>query len=453
MTPADLLASARRHLHEGQLERAIAGYEACLHHHLPVHEEYAGILYGNARFQEAAAIISRALDTTPDNPHLHFLRALSLLADGRSFAALADLDAALRISPSNLDYLRKRAAAQAQLDMLDAALEDFKRVVQLTPGDLDAVGNCGIIHLRRNEYPQAVNLLSHYLRFKPGNAQVLRSLANAHRGMGNSGMALQLLAELAGRNPTDNAIQTDYALTLLATGDFKRARECYQKVVDRSRRDQWALTGLYLADSALGDAAAAQGLMHRNLVIETDDADLVDRASLRTAVLSHQGLRWEPIGKSTAGGQQTTLLDLATPSFAQLSDLLQQRVAEAFRIHLDSALPEHPWHRGRPAGWKLQVWATVLHGEGGHQRSHIHPAGWLSGVYYLDSGDGADGEGQLVFGHAPDELRFDPPRHDFSHAPRTGQILLFPSFFLHHTTPYRGRSKRISIAFDVLPLD
>jgi len=453
MMPANLLAIARQHLSGGRLDRAIAGYEACLLHRLPVHEEYAGVLYSNARFQEAATIISRALDITPGSAHLHFLRALSLLASGQSFAALADLDAAIRVSPSNLAYLQKRAAALAQLDMLDAALEDFTRIVQLAPDDLDAMGNCGIIHLRRNEYPEAIHLLSRYLHFKPGNVPVLRSLANAHRGVGNGGMALQLLAQLAERNPADNAIQTDYALTLLATADFKRARECYQTVVNRSTRDQWALAGLYLADSALEDDTAAQSLMDRTLIVETNDGGLLDRASLRGSILSHQGLRWEPAGKSTTGGQQTTLLDLEAPSFAQLSGFLQQRVAEAFRIHLSSNVPGHPWHRGRPAAWKLQAWATVLHGQGGHQRPHIHPAGWLSGVYYLDQGDGTEGEGQLVFGHPPDELRLPSPRHDFAHSPKTGQMLLFPSFFLHHTTPYRGHSERISIAFDVIPLD
>ena len=35
--------------------------------------------------------------------------------------------------------------------------------------------------------------------------------------------------------------------------------------------------------------------------------------------------------------------------------------------------------------------------------------------------------------------------------PRLGRVVLFPSFLFHRTVPFRGKDRRISIAFDLLP--
>ena len=59
------------------------------------------------------------------------------------------------------------------------------------------------------------------------------------------------------------------------------------------------------------------------------------------------------------------------------------------------------------------MWATVLD-QGGHQAPHVHPTGWLSGVYYAAVPEPAPGSppdaGWIEFGRAPDELglRRDP---------------------------------------------
>ncbi len=453
-SPEALLAATRHQAQRGNLAGAIAGYESCLQQQLPVHQEYAGLLYQHGHSSRAAQVITAALETAPEDAHLYFLRALALIAGGQSTAALADLDTSLQISPDNLAALRQRANLLAQLDLLDAALADFQKIHQLAPHDADALGNCGIIHLRRNEYTQAAGLLELYLQRYARNPQIVRSLANTYRSMGNLERALPMLAGLDAQFPRADAVQTDYALALLAARQFDQAQHLYQTVAKRSPGDQWALSGLYIVSAARCDTSAARRLMPPDLVLPADDGNLLDRDVLKTQILSHPRLRWEPAGKSTTGGQQTTLLELDTAAFKPLSTLLHQRVEQAFSTFdpLASEGTAHPWFGGRPAKWKLQVWATVLHGEGGHQRPHIHPAGWLSGVYYLDSGDPHLGEGMLVFGHPPDELQLPAPQDDFSHQPRSGQLLFFPSFFLHHTTPYIGSTARISIAFDVVPV-
>ena len=99
------------------------------------------------------------------------------------------------------------------------------------------------------------------------------------------------------------------------------------------------------------------------------------------------------------------------------------------------------------------MWATVLD-EGGHQTPHIHPSGWLSGVYYvaIPPGDGGDEHGWIEFGRPPPEYAFREPPKTKALRPRAGLLVLFPSYFYHRTLPFSGTATRISIAFDVVPM-
>jgi hypothetical protein len=109
----------------------------------------------------------------------------------------------------------------------------------------------------------------------------------------------------------------------------------------------------------------------------------------------------------------------------------------------------------RPGGVKLKSWAALLHGDG-YQRWHVHPEGWISGVYYVDLPklERADGgtEGYIEFGIFPfsDEIP-NLDRHSWRVKPEAGTLLLFPSYYAHRTWPTKVSDARLSIAFDVVP--
>ena len=108
----------------------------------------------------------------------------------------------------------------------------------------------------------------------------------------------------------------------------------------------------------------------------------------------------------------------------------------------------------RPGCVKLKTWAAFLHGDG-FQRWHVHPEGWISGVYYVDVPklERADGgtEGDIEFGVFPftDGIpNFDG--HCWRIRPEAGTLLLFPSHYAHRTWPTKVSNWRLSIAFDVI---
>jgi uncharacterized protein (TIGR02466 family) len=113
----------------------------------------------------------------------------------------------------------------------------------------------------------------------------------------------------------------------------------------------------------------------------------------------------------------------------------------------------HPGLGPAPAAWSLRAWGTVL-SAGGRQLPHIHPTGWLSGVYYLEvpvmRGEGRS-PGWLELGAPPERFLVAVPPRLRAVEPRAGRLVTFPSYFHHRTLPFAGDGQRISIAFDVVP--
>ena len=111
---------------------------------------------------------------------------------------------------------------------------------------------------------------------------------------------------------------------------------------------------------------------------------------------------------------------------------------------------------GERRGWLLEAWANVNESGAGNA-AHYHGASYWSAVYYVRAGEGEGGELVLhdprfpyLDMHAPD-LRFrDAGGEQLIHtSPRSGMLILFPSWLTHSVAPWRGEGQRISIAINL----
>jgi uncharacterized protein (TIGR02466 family) len=160
---------------------------------------------------------------------------------------------------------------------------------------------------------------------------------------------------------------------------------------------------------------------------------------------------------SNLGGYQSTW-DMDRWGGAAAIKLLAIARQNANRVTADRA--------GKPVSiaWRANMWANV--NQSGHGNEfHSHPGSFWSGVYYVDDGGvSADPSlgGELEFmdprGAGPamyaPQLAFAMPGGlsvgaNETVPPRTGRLVLFPSFVLHQVRPYRGHSERISIALNL----
>jgi uncharacterized protein (TIGR02466 family) len=122
--------------------------------------------------------------------------------------------------------------------------------------------------------------------------------------------------------------------------------------------------------------------------------------------------------------------------------------------------------QGQPVqvAWKVNCWANVNRSGHGNE-FHTHPGSFWSGAYYVDDGGVADDpalggafEAQDPRGVGPAMyaplLAFPGPDGAAVGAsqtiqPRSGMMMLFPSWLSHAVRPYGGTRERISIAFNL----
>ncbi len=169
-------------------------------------------------------------------------------------------------------------------------------------------------------------------------------------------------------------------------------------------------------------------------------------------VCAHPTLQFERAGHATRNGRHTgNILIDADGAVKTLEEMIGSAV-EGYLGEM-TADPAHPFLADPPRRWHLSAWAVVMDTEG-HQLEHIHPAAWLSGCYYAQVPDairaaGDDHSGWIEFGQPEQSLRSDISSETTIHQPEEGLIVLFPSYFYHHTVPFTSTENRVSIAFDV----
>ena len=111
---------------------------------------------------------------------------------------------------------------------------------------------------------------------------------------------------------------------------------------------------------------------------------------------------------------------------------------------------------GTAINWAAEAWANVS-GAGALNNAHVHGGAFWSAVYYVRAP--SSDSGQLVL-HDPrmPALRMYAPMLRFKGAgpeqvarvnPKSGMLVMFPSWLLHSVDPWQGEGERVSIAFNI----
>lgn len=444
------------------------------------------------RMKEAEGLYDSLLLQQPDNIKLlnnygNFNRRLGRIAD-----AIALLE---RASVANHPtVLRNLAACYALNSQLTQAYECYQAAITAAPDDVIAYSEYAALlwqqgadqpflhieqrlnavpehHFLRTEYikmllklaqpDRAGQYLLPLLQQFPTDSTVLTLATMVYRDQGELEKAeqsgRQALANATG--PSVIAARSELGYTLLALHKGAEAQLLYQQLcVDEPLNQGWwttlssamQLTGAeqryaWLCNYALVNASILTGCDENSLLPADFNQQLMP--------LLHQlhcNIR-EPLGLSLRKGSQTfeNLFERRESVLQQLQQaVIKQAQAFISNLQHDNA---HPFLSRLSTELEFQgSWSVQLRNEGFH-KSHFHPMGWLSGVYYVDipTEVDRDGQGWLVFGR-PDIPNIDYAG-DYAVKPQPGMLLLFPSFMWHGTNPFKSTSNRLTVAFDIVP--
>jgi uncharacterized protein (TIGR02466 family) len=219
---------------------------------------------------------------------------------------------------------------------------------------------------------------------------------------------------------------------------------------------------LYVAFCQTGDIAAATALIRPDHLIRSYQRDESTNDSTSSRLLNerladhvrgHPTLELQRSGNTTRGGSQTgNLLEDSPGPVTELYEWIDLKVRQYL-----AELPRsesHPYLAWSPQQWDIDIWAIVIQ-TGGFQQPHIHPDGWVSGVYYVavpeEVVSGDDPQGCLELGRPPAPFCDSGEFPIRTLRPRPGRLNIFPSFLWHRTLPYESKEDRVCIAFDVRP--
>lgn len=154
-------------------------------------------------------------------------------------------------------------------------------------------------------------------------------------------------------------------------------------------------------------------------------------------------------GKSTTrGGFQTPAsMDFLSLDDAAVRELRQCIILPAIEQYLHEVWQVNPLL----TPFTVKGWANVL-GQGHWQAPHMHPMEFniISGVYYVDVPPLAEPSGCIEFINPhPVSVCLGGQSATRLHQPETGQLLLFPPYYMHFVHPVSEPHERTVIAFDV----
>jgi uncharacterized protein (TIGR02466 family) len=277
-------------------------------------------------------------------------------------------------------------------------------------------------------FDDAANLAAELLKIDPANKSAIIYLASFLRKKGNPEIMLHILQTALNQQPGHTVAYYELALTCAILGRSDEALAMidinrFTKIID--------LEPPFGYQNALGFETAVAG-----------------------EIAADPTIRPDPPGKSTENGFQTDFFLPHNDEQTAIIDVISviQSQVSCFAAGLTGPT-DAPFIKRKPNQAMLNAWAVVYPGNG-RQASHIHPAGWLSGVYYVSvprRSDRSPRSGCLALGADDEEFNANPPWGIQNITPAPGRLVLFPSYIPHATIPSGSPDTWICLSFDVLP--
>ncbi|MEM9168029.1 MAG: tetratricopeptide repeat protein [Pseudomonadota bacterium] len=431
-----------------------------------LHNNYGVFLKQTGAYEEAIAALAEARRLNPANRSVNLNLGNCYLALGRWRDAEAALDAATSAAPQNPMAWNSLGVVRKRMGDFSGALVAYARALELAPDAAPVRRNYAACLAAAGDTRDAIAALRAVQNTQPDYWPARNDLAGLLEKQGDLDEAIALFEGVAAAAPERAEPHANLAGALLAAGRAREALDATDAALAASGEKTTALALRSVAFSVLNDPDAFGTLVETSRLVRQYDAppDAFAQATGETAVAdfnrmltdsvrAHPSLTFEPAGLTTRQGRQTReLLDGAPGPFAVLATWIE-RCVDDYIAALD---PQRDalFLSGLPERRTLTMWGTILD-PGGRLEPHIHAPNWLSGVYYPKLPPATPDEptaGWFEVGRPPAHYHTDPAAPPALFQPAEGRLFLFPSFFYHRTTPF-SVDERVSIAFDVEPLD
>lgn len=403
------------------------------------------------RSAEALAVFDKVTASGLRAPETEVMRGHVLADLGRFDEAIRAYRRAAAKRPAAIEAHEALAAVLPQVGQGDEALQSYGEALALVP-DSGALWVSAMAAAKgMGDHAQLLAWADAAEARFGGDTMVSNFAAQAMGALGRDAEAYDRLDKALDLEPDYAPAHNTMAHLLIRLGEPALAAQAAGEATRLAPDDQsgWALLGVALR--LIDDEREHWLCNYDELVMPIEvplDAGLA--ANLEARHLAHA----HPSDQSLRGGTQTrgNLFETADPMLQALARDIQGAV-EA-RLRTLPSDPTHPFLARNTGAIRFSgSWSVRLRSAGFHV-SHIHPSGWLSSALYVSLPKAVrqgKGQGELAFGAPDAALGLDlPPRRTVK--PHEGQLVIFPSYLWHGTTPFEDDAPRLTAAFDALPM-
>jgi len=158
---------------------------------------------------DSRSLFTHALAVTSDNWTAHNNLGGVFSREGKTDAAIAQSEEAIRIRPSFAEGHYNLALAFAGSGRLSEAIENYQEALRLKPDYLEAHYNLGNTLLQAGRLPEAIEQYQEALRLKPDSAQAHNNLAIALNRSGLRAEAIEHYREALRLEPDFEAARAN----------------------------------------------------------------------------------------------------------------------------------------------------------------------------------------------------------------------------------------------------
>jgi len=405
---------------------------------------------------EASSIFRETIGKFPTFPKALANFGALLQYRGHVGEAMDVYESYLNFEPEDLEIRCNLAKTLVDLGQNEKAVQEAEDTCRQSHDHPRGLGNLGGVLLDLGDLERAEHVLTRACDDKRSDELPFVNLGSLYLSTDRPGLASKVLLRAVEINPNHAQATADYIIALAASDDRHRGIAIAEQFL-RQHPGERSVLAAYAYVLGMEDSPSQSGrlLDYDSLIQEiTLDAGLPhDR--IASFVSTHPSLNQNPVSKATYGGAQTGEFDFdESAEIEALSAALVDAVNGQIGKLIMSDADDLSLMRSPPRNWTLRLWGTVLQRDG-RQTPHIHPLGWMSGVYYAKVPNDVVGDpgenGWLEFGPPPPKYASIHPRTTRTIEPALGKLVLFPSYFYHSTKALQSDDERVSLAFDVVP--
>lgn len=373
-------------------------------------------LYTQGKFQQALAHANKMLDRFPNSSVLYNIAGASNAALMQFDAAVNSYKKALKIAPDSPETYYNMGAALNDKGSVEAAIESYRKALKIKPDYAEAYKNLGSLYHDNRQYRKARECFD-----KLTDRYSVAKALECTYSLENYDEFNERVDSIAKNNPSNIRVA---AMSAFASHQIEQ-RDSYPFCENPNKVITFSNIKKHIPDY--------------NKFINT-----------LLSEMNQKNTAWEPKNNATISGFHTpgNLFSKPNGTLKILENIILKEL-ELFYTkfkYLNNGLIQNWPKQNNIIAWYVRMLKN------GHQRSHIHPSGCVSGVFYLKTVESpTEHEGAIEFGlHGYDYpiLNKDYPRQIYQ--PCNGDIVLFPSSLFHQTIPVVKDVERCVIAFDFI---